>query len=82
MVDQDCSNYVVNYIISHLQFDKEVLTDLLNILEPLLYVHITAILYSVSLCNLLIVYIEPPTVSGCVTLPDIVTLCDTSPQAG
>ena len=64
---------------------KEVLTDLElvdNSLEPLLYIDMTVMLYNVSLCRLPIVYLEPLIVSGYITLPDIVTLCDTSPHAG
>ena len=66
----------------NLRFGKEVLTDRYTILEPLLYVDVTVMLYSVSLCSPSMVYLGPPSMSGYMTLPDIVTLCDTFPHAG
>ena len=68
---------------NNLHLDKEVLTEFVNnFVKPLLYIDVTAILYNASLCRLSIVYLEPLIVSGYITLPDIVTLCDTSPHAG
>ena len=48
----------------------------------LLCVDVTTMLYNVSLCSSLIVYLKPSMVSGYVTLPDIVTLCNTFPHVG
>ena len=75
-------NAVVNLHAYSVPSGKEVLVELEKVLEPLLYVDVTVMLYNVSLCRLSIVYLEPLIVSGYITLPDIVTLCDTSPHAG
>jgi len=72
---------VMILIRQNLHCGKEVFTDLVNVLEPLSYVDVTTMLYDVSLSRLSMVYLEPPTVSGYITLPDIVMLCDTSPHA-
>ena len=64
----------------NLHFGKEVLTDRYTILEPLLYVDVIVMLYSVSLCSPSIVYLESLSMSGYLTMSDIVTLCDTSPH--
>ena len=66
----------------NLHFGKKVLIERYTILEPLLYVDVTVMLYSVLLCSPSMVYLEPPSMSGYMTLPDIVTLCDTSPHDG
>ena len=74
-------NQVTPYI-DGLRVKGLVLTDWVSVLESLMYIDVTVMLYNVSLCRLSIVYLEPLIVSGYITLPDIVTLCDTSPHAG
>ena len=74
-------NQVTQYIDS-LRIEGLVFTVWVMVLVPLLYIDVSVMLYNVSLCRLSIVYLEPLIVSGYITLPDIVTLCDTSPHAG